>query len=148
MGAGHGGEHHQVVQHSIPVEVAVTAPAVTSLRAKAKVPSGSVAPHTKNVVSPVVPAQKSDAVFLKKAVIHDTSLDVGQSSKKEALLEDDMNVDSVVEQDFHGTSSKGRKEKDKWCFRCCTKGHVKEVCKIDLFVIFVRVRNMWLLDVQ
>lgn len=128
-----------MVQQPAPVEVATTAPVVTSVRAKAKVSSvagGSVAPHTKNVVSSVVPAQKPNAVFLKKAMIHDTSLDGGQSSKREAPLENDMNVDLVDEPGNEmdiGTSNKGRKEKDKWCFRCYSKGHVKEVCTTDLF---------------
>lgn len=46
-----------------------------------------------------------------------------------------MNVDGKDEpkKESEGDlSNKGRKDNDKWCFRCCPKGHVKELCKAEL----------------
>lgn len=68
-------------------------------------------------------------------MIHDTSLEEGQRSKEKHLLDDEMNVDlhDGLDKDTESRTNNGKKDKDKWCFRCCTKGHVKEVCKANLF---------------
>lgn len=44
----------------------------------------------------------------------------------------DFEDDPDKEADFD-MNNKERKEKDKWCFRCCTNSHVKEVCTTILF---------------
>lgn len=110
------------------------------MKAKAKFVQnmgGSVPPAANNASQKVLTTQqKKKAIFLKPAVIHDASVGDGQCSKKNGLVNDDMQIDFEEETDREmdgGLNIKGKKEKEKWCFRCCTKGHLKEACSVDLF---------------
>lgn len=35
------------------------------------------------------------------------------------------------------------KNKDKWCFRCCSKGITRKTIRLICFVLSVRAMNMW-----
>lgn len=75
------------------------------------------------------------AVFLKPMMGYKASMEDGQCSKGKFSSEDDMAVDGDEgnDRETEGAAGKGKKEKDKWCFRCCSKGHLKEFCIVDLF---------------
>lgn len=87
-------------------------------------------PIVQNV--PPLPKQKGPNVLKQAASFGGSkAFELGQSSNTSAMQLDGMEVitDSVQ---VSGEISKG-KEKEKWCFRCCTKGHVKEECVSELF---------------
>ncbi|TVU42878.1 hypothetical protein EJB05_09301, partial [Eragrostis curvula] len=154
-GRGHFGLQHQQQTPPPPTTVgangnAAPANATVVENAKARTNAGgavvagtkshagqTVGSHagTKDAVPVAAPVKQSNTVFLKPAVIDDSSLEDGQCSKENDVGEEEMNIDmdEVPEKDLEAGANKGKKDKEKWCFRCCSKGHVKEVCKVDLF---------------
>ncbi|RLN07095.1 uncharacterized protein C2845_PM11G05900 [Panicum miliaceum] len=63
------------------------------------------------------------------------SFEHGQSSNTiEVEVDTQMEMAEELDRDLENASAKrNKKDKDKWCFWCCTKGHVKEDCHGDLF---------------
>ncbi|TVU36606.1 hypothetical protein EJB05_18545, partial [Eragrostis curvula] len=154
-GRGHVGLNHQQqaplpptnagvndAGNAVPANSGVTASAKSHVNTGGTVITGTkshagpsvVAQGAKNVLpTALVPQNKT--VFLKPAVIDHTVLEEGQCSKENDIGEDEMNVDIDEEpdKDLETGNNKGKKDKEKWCFRCCSKGHVKEVCTANLF---------------
>lgn len=128
------GDQAQNAKLSMQKQTSVEPVSLTSVppNLKAKEIVGvSVASLTQSGLPSVAPIQQP--VYLKPA---GTTLQVGQTSKGEDMMDDDMNIDSVGDREHEGDNGAGnkeRKDKDKWCFRCCTKGHVKEGCTSQLF---------------
>lgn len=52
-----------------------------------------------------------------------------------ASAEENMALGSEGDKDGHKSDSGKGKKKDKWCFRCCSKGNAKEDCKVELFCV-------------
>lgn len=82
------------------------------------------------------PLIRNDTDRLKHATMLNTNFEQGQSSG-EANTSQDENIAMGAEADKEENKSDAgkNKKKEKWCFRCCSKGHSKADCKVELFCV-------------
>ncbi|CAL5011144.1 unnamed protein product [Urochloa decumbens] len=110
-------------------------------RGQQQVPYGGNRPQTFNNLQPATqqpqqPTQEKNVqvVMPEPAVVPVKTSGQGSSEEKQVGAEEktQQQVHGGVPMDIEGDAAKG-KEKDKWCFRCRTRGHLAAECIAQLF---------------